>query len=77
MWCWELSEAQQKFGSVVCGGVSQHSIVLSDSSQVRKEAMDAIEQTGGRRFLLGTGCVVPVIAPHGNITAVRKSVEVQ
>jgi uroporphyrinogen decarboxylase len=62
---------------VLCGGVSQHSIVFADSSQIRKEAADAIEQTGGRRFLLGTGCVVPVIAPHGNITAVRKSVEAQ
>ena len=24
---------------------------------------------------LGTGCVVPVIAPHGNILAARQSVE--
>jgi uroporphyrinogen decarboxylase len=72
-----LAEAQEKFNGVVCGGVSQHSIVFADSSQVRKEAADAIEQSQGRRFLLGTGCVVPVIAPHGNITAVRKSVEVQ
>ncbi len=39
------------------------------------QAKEAIAQTGGRRFVLGTGCVVPVIAPHGNILAVRQSVE--
>jgi uroporphyrinogen decarboxylase len=72
-----LAEAKQQFDGVLCGGVSQHSIVYADNSQVRAEAADAIVQTRGRRFLLGTGCVVPVIAPHGNITAVRKSVEVQ
>ena len=42
---------------------------------LREQAADAIRQTGGRRLLLGTGCVVPVIAPHGNILAARQSVE--
>ena len=60
---------------VFCGGVSQHTIVYADASKVREEAADAIRQTGGRRLLLGTGCVVPVIAPHGNILAARQSVE--
>ena len=70
-----LNEAQTRFPGVVCGGVSQHTIVYADASRVREEAVDAIRQTGGRRLLLGTGCVVPVIAPHGNILAVRQSVE--
>jgi uroporphyrinogen decarboxylase len=55
---------------VLCGGVSQHSIVFADSTRVREEAVNAIKQTQGRRFVLGTGCVVPVIAPYGNIQAV-------
>jgi uroporphyrinogen decarboxylase len=58
----------------VCGGISQHTIVFGDSSQVRKEAADAIRQTRGRRFILGTGCVVPIVAPHGNIQAVADAV---
>ena len=70
-----LAEAQKRFGGVVCGGVSQNTIVFRDSSQVREEAADAMQQTKGRRFILGTGCVVPVIAPHGNILAARQSVE--
>jgi uroporphyrinogen decarboxylase len=70
-----LSEAQKRFSGIVCGGVSQHTIVFGNSFQVREEAADAIQQTKGRRFMLGTGCVVPVIAPHGNILAARQSVE--
>jgi uroporphyrinogen decarboxylase len=70
-----LVDAQKLFKGVVCGGVSQKTIVFRESARVREEALDAIQQTGGRRFLLGTGCVAPVIAPHGNILAVRQSVE--
>ena len=71
-----LDAAQKLFSGVVCGGVSQHTIVLAEAAKVRAEAADAIRQTGGRRLLLGTGCVVPVIAPHGNLLAARQSVEV-
>jgi len=67
----ETSEVLQ----AVCGGISQKTIVLSNSHEVQTEAQDAIQQTNGRRFILGTGCVVPVIAPHGNILAARNSVE--
>jgi uroporphyrinogen decarboxylase len=56
---------------ILCGGISQHTIVYGDSLQVQHEAVDALAQTGGRRLLLGTGCVVPVIAPHGNIHTAR------
>ena len=70
-----LAEAQKRFGGVVCGGISQKTIVFGYSSQVREEAADAMQQTKGRRFILGTGCVVPVIAPHGNIMAVHQGVE--
>lgn len=59
----------------LCGGISQKTIVFGNGSQVREEAADATQQTKGRRFILGTGCVVPVIAPHGNILAARQSVE--
>lgn len=68
----ETSEILQ----AACGGISQKSIVFGSSSEVHKEAADAIQQTNGRRFILGTGCVVPVIAPHGNLLAARRSVEI-
>ena len=68
-----LARAQEIFGGVVCGGMRQDSLVYEDPSRVREEAADAIRQTGGRRLLLGTGCVVPVIASHGNLMAARRS----
>ena len=70
-----LAKAQELFDGVVCGGIRQDTLVYQDKSEVQKEAADALQQTGGKRFLLGTGCVVPVIASHGNISAARKSVE--
>ncbi len=70
-----LAEGLKDYPGAVCGGINQKTIVFGDRSEVQKEAADAIAQTGGRRFILGTGCVVPVIAPHGNITAARQIVE--
>jgi uroporphyrinogen decarboxylase len=70
-----LTEAQSLFGGVMCGGMRQDTLVYRDRIEVQKEAADALQQTGGKRFLLGTGCVVPVIAAHGNILAARNSVE--
>jgi len=42
---------------------------------VREAARDAIHQTGGRRFILSTGCVIMVTTPQSNIRAVRGVVE--
>ena len=69
-----LNEAQARFPGVVCGGVSQKTIVFGNRYQVRQEAAEAIRQARGRRLLLGTGCVVPVIAPHGNIRVLKEVV---
>jgi uroporphyrinogen decarboxylase len=70
-----LREGLSRFQGVLCGGLSRETMVYGDAAAVRSEAADAIRQTDGRRLLLGTGCVVPVIAPHGNLMAARNSVE--
>jgi len=70
-----LAEAQNLFSGVVCGGMRQDTLVYRNSAEGQEEAADAIQQTNGKRFILGTGCVVPVIASHGNISTARKSVE--
>jgi uroporphyrinogen decarboxylase len=64
-----LKDAREKYKGVFCGGVNQNTLVYQDGTFVHDEAMDSIKQTDGRRFILGTGCVVPIIAPHGNIRA--------
>lgn len=68
-----LSEAQGLFQGVTCGGMRQDTLVYQGPEEVREEAQDAIRQTGGKRFILGTGCVVPVIASHGNILTARQA----
>jgi len=70
-----LAEAQTLFDGVMCGGMRQDTLVYENQAEVKKEAADAIQQTNGKRLLLGTGCVVPVIASHGNLMAARKSIE--
>ncbi len=66
-----LAEAQKGFKGVLCGGLSRDSLVLKTPADVQKEAIDAFGQTNGKRLLLSTGCVVPIIAPFGNIQAAR------
>lgn len=71
-----LSEAQSLFPGAVCGGLERQAVmVLGNPVQVTSQARDAIVETEGKRFILGTGCVMPVIAPRANILAARKSVE--
>ncbi len=59
----------------VCGGLARDTLVYREQDEVREEAQEAFAQTKGQRFILSTGCVVPIIAPHGNILAARKSLE--
>jgi uroporphyrinogen decarboxylase len=69
-----LSLGSSRFPGVVCGGVSQETLVYGTPDQVRSQALDAIQSTNGERMILGTGCVTPIIAPFGNILALRQSV---
>jgi len=70
-----LAEGLTRFQGVLCGGLSRETMVYANAAGVEAEAANAFEQTASKRLLLGTGCVVPVIAPHGNLMAARKSVE--
>ncbi len=71
-----LAEAKERFPGVLCGGLRRYeSIVLGTPEAITAEAKDAIEATNGTRLILGTGCVTPIIAPHGNLMAARKAVE--
>ena len=70
-----LQDGLAIFSGAACGGLRQwDTMVLGSPDQVRAEAQDAIRATGGRRFILGTGCVLPTTAPYGNIQAARQVV---
>lgn len=68
-----LAEAKTLFKGTLCGGLRQDTLVLEDQTKVREEAEDAIGQAKGRHFILGTGCVVPITAAHGNYVAALES----
>jgi uroporphyrinogen decarboxylase len=71
-----LSQALEQFPGVLCGGLQRdQTMLLGTPDQVMAEARDAIQQTQGRRLILGTGCVMMTTTPHGNIQAARQSVE--
>lgn len=70
-----LEEAKATIPGIVCGGLRQwETLVNGTPDQVFSEAIKAIESTNAKRFILGTGCVLPITAPHSNIMAVRESV---
>lgn len=71
-----LAEGITRFPGTVCGGISRiESLELGSPNKIHEEAMKAIEQTGGKRLILGTGCVLPLTTPYGNIMAVRNAAE--
>jgi len=71
-----LQEALDRFPKAVIGGLAQWETLLRGTpEQVRAQARDALEQTGGRRHILGAGCVTPITTPTCNIWAARRAVE--
>ena len=71
-----LAEGLKRFPGTVYGGISRvEGFVLGNPKTIREEALKAIEQTGGKRLILGTGCVLPLTTPYGNIIAACNVVE--
>ena len=71
-----LAEGLRLFPGAVSGGVARWDDLLrGDPDDVRERCMDAIQQTGGQRLILSSGCVAPVNAPFSNLRAVRQAVE--
>lgn len=71
-----LQEGQARFRGAVLGGLRRwETMQRGTPADVRREAQDALAQTGGRRFILGTGCVTPITAPWANLRAARQAVE--
>lgn len=69
-----LRDGLQHITGAASGGVSRWSLHQESPEQAMLEVRDAVEQTGGHRFLLGTGCVAMITTPAGNIRALRAAV---
>lgn len=71
----DLVQGAAAFTGAVCGGTRRDTIALGSHEQVRLECKAALQATGARGLILSTGCVVPIIAPEGNLQVVRDSVD--
>ena len=66
-----LKAALGKFKGALVGGVEERGLLATGSAQeVKGQVRDAIAQTGGRRLVVGPGCVAAIAAPEANIRAV-------
>ena len=66
-----LKSALGKFKGALVGGVEERALLVEGSEgEVRAQVRDAIAQTGGRRLIVGPGCVAAIAAPERNIRAV-------
>ena len=71
-----LQDALRRTPMALCGGLRQWATMVRGKPEaVRQEAVAAMEATGRRRFVLGTGCVTPIVAPTCNLVAARDVVE--
>jgi uroporphyrinogen decarboxylase len=68
-----LAEGLSRIRGAASGGVSQWTIHQDDPEETLAEIRDAREQTGSRRLLLGTGCVIMATTPLRNIRALREA----
>jgi uroporphyrinogen decarboxylase len=71
-----LAEALTRFDGALVGGLHRIETMLRGTPElVRAGVQDALEQTGGRRLIIGTGCVTFTNTPLGNILAARTAVD--
>jgi uroporphyrinogen decarboxylase len=70
-----LRDGLARIPGAASGGVSQWTIHRDRSDELLAEVADARAQTGDRRLVLGTGCVIMTTTPLFNIRAFREAAE--
>jgi len=70
-----LKAAASRFSGLLVGGVDEWGTLQTGSpAEIKSELDEAIEQTGGRRLMLGPGCVIPIITSPDSIRATLDAV---
>ncbi len=70
-----LADVLPKTDKAVMGGVDErHALLRGSPDDVRAQVRVALDQTGGRRFLLAPGCSIEPAAPPDNIRAALEAV---
>jgi uroporphyrinogen decarboxylase len=71
-----LGEALPRFPGALVGGLHRIDTMLRGTpEQVRAEVQTATEETAGQRLIIGTGCVMFINTPLGNILAARDAAD--
>jgi uroporphyrinogen decarboxylase len=71
-----LREARSKTSLCLMGGWSELGpLTTGPVEKIREEALDAVKQTGGRKFILASGCSVPDDTDHDILEQARDIVE--
>ena len=68
-----LGEIASRTERAVMGGVSQDAPLRASAAEVAAQAREAIEETGGRRFLLAPGCSIDPASPEANLRALAEA----
>ena len=70
-----LNEAQERFSGLLVGGINEwQTLLYGPVDSIKTEVRDAIAQTGGRRLLVGPGCVIPGHTPASHVRAAIQAV---
>lgn len=70
-----LRDVQLNTDKTVIGGYSNETLREGSPAVITSEARQAREQTGGRRWMLGPACSIPVDCPEENIRAARAAAD--
>ena len=71
-----LAEAMGLASQALVGGLDERGLMITGTPEaVRAQVQDAVAQCGGRRLLVGPGCVVDLRVPEANLAAAREAVE--
>lgn len=70
-----LRDVQLNTDKTVIGGYKNETLRESTPAQITAEARVAREQTGGRRWMLGPACSIPVDCPEENVRAARAAAD--
>ena len=70
-----VGEGLRRIRGAALAGVDRDVLHMDDPELALEQARDAFEQSGGLRWMLGTGCVILVTTPSGNIHKLRALAE--
>ena len=70
-----LRDVQLNTDKTVIGGYKNETLKEGSPAQITAEARLAREQTGGRRWMLGPACSIPVDCPEENVRAARSAAD--